>query len=58
MERWRNLRDTIARDVRGAVLNAQIAFQRIAVMQQLLKQGKAPGTAEFKQYRACLATAD
>ena len=29
-----------------------------ALSRQLLKQGKAPGTAEFKQYRACLATAD
>jgi outer membrane protein len=34
----RNLRDTIARDVRTAVLNAQTAYQRIAVTQQLLDQ--------------------
>ena len=34
----RNLRDTIARDVRTAVLNAQTAFQRIGVTQQLLDQ--------------------
>ncbi|HUB53269.1 MAG TPA: TolC family protein [Terracidiphilus sp.] len=34
----RNLRDTIARDVRTAVLNAQTAYQRIAVTQQLLNQ--------------------
>jgi outer membrane protein len=34
----RNLRDTIARDVRTAVLNAQTAFQRITVTQQLLDQ--------------------
>ncbi|HTW78421.1 MAG TPA: TolC family protein [Terracidiphilus sp.] len=34
----RNLRDTIARDVRIAVLNAQSAYQRIAVTQQLLNQ--------------------
>ena len=34
----RDLRDTIARDVRTAVLNAQTAYQRIAVTQQLLDQ--------------------
>ncbi len=34
----RNLRDTIARDVRTAVLNAQTAFQRIGVTQQMLDQ--------------------
>jgi outer membrane protein len=34
----RNLRDTIARDVRTAVLNAQTAYQRITVTQQLLDQ--------------------
>ncbi|HVN93315.1 MAG TPA: TolC family protein [Terracidiphilus sp.] len=34
----RNLRDTIARDVRTAVLNAQTAYQRIAVTKQLLDQ--------------------
>ena len=37
-EQVRNLREVIARDVRSAVLNAQIAFQRIAVSQQLLDQ--------------------
>ncbi len=34
----RNLRDIIARDVRTAVLNAQTAFQRIGVTQQMLDQ--------------------
>jgi outer membrane protein len=34
----RNLRDMIARDVRTAVLNAQTAFQRIGVTQQMLDQ--------------------
>ena len=34
----RSLRDTIARDVRTAVLNAQTAYQRIAVTQQLVDQ--------------------
>jgi outer membrane protein len=37
-ENVRNLRDVIARDVRTAVLNAQTAYQRIAVTQQLLDQ--------------------
>jgi outer membrane protein len=37
-ENVRNLRDVIARDVRTAVLNAQTAYQRIAVTQQLLNQ--------------------
>ncbi len=37
-EKVRNLRDVIARDVRTAVLNAQTAYQRIAVTQQLLNQ--------------------
>jgi outer membrane protein len=48
-EQVRNLRDNIARDVRSAVLNAQIAFQRIGVTQQLLTQA---GTAlELAQAR-------
>jgi len=34
----RNLRDVIARDVRTAVLNAQTAFRRISVTQELLDQ--------------------
>jgi outer membrane protein len=37
-EQVRNLRDLVARDVRSAVLNAQIAFQRIGVTKQLLDQ--------------------
>jgi outer membrane protein len=37
-EQVRNMRDTIARDVRTAVLNAQIAFQRIGVSKELLDQ--------------------
>jgi outer membrane protein len=37
-ESVRNLRDEIARDVRTAVLNAQAAFERIAVTQQMLDQ--------------------
>lgn len=37
-EKVRGLRDTIARDVRTAALNARAAFQRIGVTQELLKQ--------------------
>lgn len=37
-EQVRNLRDMIARDVRIAVLNAQTAYQRIAVTQSMLNQ--------------------
>jgi outer membrane protein len=37
-EQVRGLRENIARDVRTSVLNAQIAFQRIAVTQELLHQ--------------------
>lgn len=37
-EQVRNLRDMIARDVRTAVLNAQTAYQRIAVTQGMLNQ--------------------
>jgi outer membrane protein len=37
-EKVRNLRDHIARDVRTAVLNAQAAFQRIGVTQEMLNQ--------------------
>jgi outer membrane protein len=47
----RNLRDTIARDVRTAVLNAQTAYQRIAVTQQLLDQANLAldlATARYK----------
>ena len=40
-EQVRNLRDTIARDVRAAVLNAQIAHQRIGVSHQLLDQSNS-----------------
>jgi outer membrane protein len=37
-EQVRNLRDVIARDLRTAVLNAQNAFQRIGVTQEMLNQ--------------------
>jgi outer membrane protein len=37
-EQVRNLRNEIARDVRAAVLNAQSAFQRIGVTQEMLNE--------------------
>jgi len=37
-EQVRNMRDSIARDVRNAVLNAQAAFQRIGVTHEMLNQ--------------------
>jgi len=48
-EQVRNLRDMVARDVRSAVLNAQIAFQRIGTTQQLLNQ--ANNALELAQAR-------
>jgi outer membrane protein len=47
----RNLRDNIARDVRTSVLNAQTAFQRIAVTEQMLYQANfalALASARYK----------
>ncbi len=37
-ERLRNMRDLISRDVRGSWLNANTAYQRLSVTQQLLDQ--------------------
>jgi outer membrane protein len=54
-EQVRNLRDTIARDVRSAVLNAQIAFQRIAVTQQLLNQANTALELAQARYKVGLA---
>ena len=54
-ERVRNLRDTIARDVRAAVLNAQIAFQRIAVTQQLLNQANTALELAQARYKVGLS---
>lgn len=50
-EQVRNLRDVIARDVRTAVLNAQTAFQRIGVTQDMLNQANLAldlATARYK----------
>jgi outer membrane protein len=51
----RNLRDTIARDVRTAVLNAQTAYQRIAVTQQLLDQANLAFDLASARYKIGLS---
>ncbi len=54
-EQVRNLRDNIARDVRAAVLNAQIAFQRISVSQQLLDQANTALELAQARYKVGLS---
>lgn len=54
-EQVRDLRDTIARDVRTAVLNAQIAFQRITATQQLLNQANTALELAQARYKAGLS---
>ena len=54
-EQVRNLRDNIARDVRAAVLNAQIAFQRIGVTQQLLDQANTALELAQARYKVGLS---
>ena len=54
-EQVRNLRDMVARDVRSAVLNAQIAFQRIAVTQQLLNQANTALELAQARYKVGLS---
>jgi len=54
-EQVRNLRDVIARDVRNAVLDAQIAFQRIAVSQQLLDQANSALELAQARYKVGLS---
>jgi outer membrane protein len=54
-ERVRNLRDEIARDVRAAVLNAQIALQRIAVTQELLNQANTALELAQARYKVGLS---
>lgn len=54
-ERVRDLRDTIARDVRTAALNAQIAFQRIATSQQLLDQANTALELAQARYKVGLS---
>ena len=54
-EQVRNLRDNIARDVRAAVLNAQIAFQRIGVTQELLNQANTALELAQARYKVGLS---
>jgi outer membrane protein len=54
-EQARNLRDTIARDVRTTVLNAQMAFQRIAVSKQLLDQANTAMELAQARYKVGLS---
>ena len=51
----RNLRDNIARDVRTAVLNAQIAFQKIAVTRQLLDEANTALVLAQARYKVGLS---
>ena len=46
---------TIARDVRAAVLNAQIAFQRIGVTQELLNQANTAFELAQARYKVGLS---
>jgi outer membrane protein len=54
-EQVRNLRDNIARDVRASVLNAQIAFQRIGVTEQLLNQANTALELAQARYKVGLS---
>lgn len=54
-EQIRNLRDNIARDVRTAVLNAQIAFQKIGVSKQLLDQANTSLELAQARYKVGLS---
>jgi outer membrane protein len=52
----RNLRDIIARDVRTAVLNAQNAFQRIGVTQEMLNQSNLALDLSQRRYNLGLSS--
>ena len=52
----RSLRDVIARDVRTAVLNAQNAFQRIGVTQQMLNQANLALDLSQRRYNLGLSS--
>lgn len=54
-EQARNLRDNIARDVRTAVLNAQNAFERIGVTQELLNQANTALELAQARYKVGLS---
>jgi outer membrane protein len=54
-EQVRNMRDMVARDVRSAVLNAQIAFQRIGVTRELLNQANTAFELAQARYKVGLS---
>ncbi len=54
-EQVRAMRDVVARDVRSAVLNAQIAFQRIGVSRELLDQANTAFELAQARYRVGLS---
>jgi outer membrane protein len=54
-EQVRNLRDVIARDLRTAVLNAQNAFQRIGVTQEMLNQSNMALDLSEQRYKIGLS---
>lgn len=54
-EQVRNLREQIARDVRIAALNAQVAFQRIGVSKQLLNQANTALELAQARYKVGLS---
>lgn len=54
-EQMRNLRDQIARDVRTAVLNAQMSFRKIAVTKQLLDQSNTALELAQDRYKVGLS---
>ena len=54
-EQVRNLRDVIARDLRTAVLNAQNAFQRIGVTQEMLNESNMALDLSEQRYKIGLS---
>jgi outer membrane protein len=54
-EQVRNLRDVIARDLRTAVLNAQNAFQRIGVTQEMLNESNMALDLSDQRYKIGLS---
>jgi outer membrane protein len=54
-EQVRNLRDVIARDLRTAVLNAQNAFQRIGVTQEMLNESNMALDLSAARYKIGLS---
>jgi len=54
-EQVRNLRETIARDLRTAVLNVQNAFQRISVTQEMLNQANMALDLAQERYKIGLS---